>query len=285
PIFVDKNEDDFNINIDAFEKTLKENNQKKLKAAFITHIAGKSADMDAIYSLAKKYNIEIIDDASRAAGAVYKDQKIGSLDGSIVSCFQINPQFYKAVATAGFFVTNDEKINERAKLIRSHAITSKPSKDGSLDYIYDVTEIGQRYDLNGICAAYSISQFKKNSAFIKRRREIAQIYNKELENSPHITTPTPYKDHIYTQYIIKIDKNRDNFAKHLKDQGVNVSLHYIPIHLLSYYKQKYTYKVNKFPTALKVYQQILSLPIFGDMSDDEVYKVCEKIKFVAKNRD
>lgn len=284
PIFVDINENNFNINPKSFEKTIKENIHKKLKAAFITHVAGLSADMDSIYEIAKKYDLKIIDDASRAAGALYNGKIIGSFDESIISCFQINPQFYKAVATAGFFVTNDEDINKRAKLIRSHAITSNPSKDGSLDYIYDVTEIGQRYDLNGICAAYSKAQFEKNNNFIERRKEIAKIYDKELENCPHVTIPVSYKEHIYTQYIVKIDKNRDNFARGLKDQGINVSLHYIPLHLLSYYKQKYGYSVNKFPTALKVYQQVLSLPMFAAMSDDEVYKVCEKVNFVAKNR-
>lgn len=284
PIFADINEDDFNINPASFEKTIKENASKKLKAAFITHVGGLSADLNAIYEIAKKYGIMIIDDASRAVGALYNGRKIGSFKESIISCFQINPQFYKAVATAGFFVTNDEDINKRAKLIRNHAIISKPSKDGSLDYIYDITEIGQRYDLNSICAAYAKVQFEKNSNFIKRRREIAKIYDKELENCPHVKTPVAYKNHTYTQYIIKIDKNRDNFARHLKDQGINVSLHYIPLHLLSYYKQKYAYKVNKYPTALRVYQQVLSLPIFAAMSDEEVYKVCEKVKFVAKNR-
>ncbi|QKF64865.1 DegT/DnrJ/EryC1/StrS family aminotransferase [Campylobacter corcagiensis] len=284
PIFVDIDEDSFNINPASFEKAIKENSSKKLKAAFITHVAGVSADMDAIYEISQKYGIKIIDDASRAAGALYNGKKIGSFKESVISCFQINPQFYKAIATAGFFVTNDEEINSRAKLIRSHAITSNPSKDGSLDYIYDIKEIGQRYDLNSICAAFAKVQFEKNSNFIKRRQEIAKIYDKELENCPFVKTPIPYKNHIYTQYIIKIDKNRDNFAKNLKEQGINVSLHYIPLHLLTYYKQKYAHKVNRYPTALKVYQQVLSLPIFAAMSDEEVYKVCEKVKFVAKNR-
>lgn len=283
PIPVDINEDNFNINPEEFEKTLKKHNHKKLKAAFITHVAGVSADMDTIYNIANNYNIKIIDDASRAVGATYKDQKIGSIKKSYVSCFQINPQFEKVIATAGFFTTDDDELVEKAKLIRSHAIVSNKLSDGSLNYIYDVVDIGQRYDLNKICAAFSKAQFLKTGVFIERRRQIAKIYDTELANCPHITTPIKDKNHIYTHYIIKINRNRDFFAKKLKDLGVNVSLHYIPLHLLSYYKQKYNYKVNDFPIALKVYQQILSLPIFMDMSDEEVYFVCEKVKQVAKN--
>ncbi|NLK66276.1 MAG: DegT/DnrJ/EryC1/StrS aminotransferase family protein [Campylobacteraceae bacterium] len=283
PIPVDIDEHDFNIDPNKLEDALKKHNHKKLKAAFITHIAGVSAKMDEIYDIAKRYDIKIIDDASRAMGATYKNQKIGSHDDSFISCFQINPQFENTIATAGFFTTNDDETAHRAKLIRSHAIVSSKSKDGSLDYIYDVVDIGQRYNLSGICAAFAKSQFGKTADFIKRRKEIAKIYDKELADCPHVTIPAKNKDHIYTQYIVKIDRNRDNFAKKLKELGVSVSLHYIPLHLLTYYKQKYDFKVNDFPVALKTYQQVLSLPIYADLSDEEVYYVCEKVKQVAKN--
>ncbi|CZE47253.1 DegT/DnrJ/EryC1/StrS family aminotransferase [Campylobacter geochelonis] len=284
PIPVDINEDDFNINIDSFEATLKKNNHKKLKAAFISHVGGQSANMDEIYAIAKEYNIKIIDDASRAMGATYKGAKLGSIKDSFISCFQVNPQIDGFIATSGFFTTNDEEIASRAKLVRNHAlISNSSSKDGNLNYIYDVLEIGQKYDLSPLCAAFSRAQFAKTEQFIKRRKEIAAIYNKELSTCPHVTTPTASNEHIYTQYIIKIDKNRDNFARQLKEFGINVALHYIPIHLLTYYKQKYGFKVNDFPTSLRVYQQVLSLPIYADLKDEEVNYICDKVKFVAKN--
>lgn len=89
---------------------------------------------------------------------------------------------------------------------------------------------------------------------------------------------------MYSQYIIKIDKNRDNFAKELKERGIYTALHYIPMHLLSYYKQKYNLRVNDFPKALSNYQQILSLPIYCSLSDKDVLYICEQIKEIAKNR-
>lgn len=284
-ILVDINDDDFNINVGEFERVLKEHKHKKLKGAFITHVGGQSADMDEIYALANEAGIKIIDDASRAMGATYKGVKIGSMKNSYISCFQINPQAQDAISTAGFFTTNDDEIAKKAKLLRNHAIVLDGfDKDGNINYIYDVVEIGKKYDLNSINAAFAKAQLLKTPSFINRRKEIAKIYDDELANCPHVRIPVAKKDHIYSHYIIKIDKNRDDFARQLKFAGINVSLHYIPIYLLSYYKNKYGYKISDFPRALSVYQQILSLPIYAALSDDEVYYICNKIKEIAATR-
>lgn len=285
PVLVDIDENSFNMSIKGLERALKIHKNKKLKAAFISHTAGICPQMDEIYALAKEYEIKIIDDASRAMGAKYNGKKIGSIKDSLISCFQINPQAQDAVATAGFFVTNDERINERARLVRNNALTlSSIDKFGSLTYIYDITEVGQKYDLNSIAAAYALAQLKKTPNFIARRKQIAKMYHEALSDCPHISLPEYSDDYIYTQFIIKIDKNRDDFAKKLKECGIATALHYIPIYLLSYYKKKYNYKVNDFPNALKNYQQVLSLPIYADLSDDEVNYICEKIIKIARNR-
>lgn len=285
PIFVDINEDDFNINIESFQKVLKDKNNKKLRAAFITHVAGQSADMDKIYEIAKDADIKIIDNANKAIGLTYKDQKIGSLKDTFISCFQINPHTYNTIATSGFMITTDEEINDRAKLLRNNALISqKVDKFGNISYIYDVVDIGQKYNLNGIDAAFSLIQLQKNDTFIQKRKEIAKIYDEELKDIAAIKLPKVNKDHIYSQYIIKVNKNRDSFARELAEFGINSSLHYIPLHLLSYYKQKYGLKITDFPTALKVYGQILSLPIYAAMSEDDAHYVCDKIKQICKNR-
>lgn len=285
PIFVDINEDDFNINPEELERVLKTQNHKKLKAAFITHVGGQPAQMDEIYDIANRYDIKIIDDASRALGAKYNGKLIGSNPNSFISCFQINAKIQYAVATAGIMLTNDEKINERAKLIRSHALV-RDSLDnlGNLGYIYDIVDIGQKYDLNTICAAYALAQFEKTEMFNEKTAHIASIYDKELKDCPHIQIPVKKRDRIYNHYIIKIDKNRDDFARKLKEKGIQTGLNYVSIHLLSYYKNKYTLRVNDFPNALKIYQQVLSLPIYSSLSDEDVYYICDCIKSIAKNR-
>ncbi|MDR0467443.1 MAG: DegT/DnrJ/EryC1/StrS aminotransferase family protein [Campylobacteraceae bacterium] len=284
PIFVDIDVDDFNIDINKLEETLSKHKHKKLKGVFISNIAGQPSDYDAIYELAKKYDVKIVDDAMDALGATYNGKKIGTIKSDI-SCFRFSPQMKNSIAGGGLLVTNSDEINERARLLRNHAFVSEGwDKYGNLGYIYDVVDIGVKYDLNELNAAYDITKKKKNDSFIKRRKEIANIYNKELVNIPQIITPVQKREQVYTQYIIKVDKNRDGFARELKNRGIYTGLHFIPLHLLTYYKSKYSLKVNDFPNALKNYQQILSIPIYSALSDDEVYYVCEQIKAIAQER-
>ncbi|ATB69815.1 DegT/DnrJ/EryC1/StrS aminotransferase family protein [Sulfurospirillum diekertiae] len=284
PIFVDIDKDDFNIDIEQLESVLKNNKAKKLKGAFISHIAGQPAELSKIYELAKQYDIKIVEDATAALGATYKGQKIGALDADI-TVFRFNPQSNNSVSSAGIMTTKDPELSERARLLRNHALVGDGwDKFGNLGYVYDVVDIGLKYDLNELNAAFAIGQLEKNESFIERRLEIADIYNRELASCPHVSTPIKKRDHTYAQYIIKIDKNRDNFAKELKERGIYTGLHYIPLHLLSYYKHKYNLRVNDFPKALSNYQQILSLPIYSSLSDKDVLHICEQIKEIAKNR-
>jgi len=284
PIFVDIDKEDFNMDMVELEKVLEKSNHKKLKAIFITHVAGQVANLDKIYELANIYSVKVVEDASQALGATYKGKKIGTT-GSDITAFRFSPQMKNAIASGGVMATNDDQLMERAKLLRNHAIVSDGwDRYGNLGYVYDVVDIGLKYDLNELNAAYAVAQLKKNDNFIKRRLEIAAIYDKELKDCPHVSTPVKKSDHIYNEYIIKIDKNRDGFAKELSKNGIFTSLHFIPLHLLSYYKQKYSLRVNDFPNALTNYQQILSIPIYTGLTNKEVYYICEQIKEIAKTR-
>jgi len=284
PIFVDIDKEDFNMDMEELEKVLDKSNHKKLKAIFVSHIAGQIANLDKIYELANLYGVKVVEDATQAMGATYKGKKVGST-GSDITVFRFSPQMINAVASAGVMITNDEELMKRAKLLRTHAIVSDGwDRFGNLGYVYDVVDIGLKYDLNELNAAYSIAQLNKNDKFIKRRLEIAAIYDKELQNCPHVSTPVKKSDHTYSEYIIKVDKNRDGFAKKLKEAGIYTALHFIPLHLLSYYKHKYNLRVNDFPNALTNYQQILSLPIYAGLSNKDIYYICEQVKEIAKTR-
>jgi len=284
PIFVDIDKDDFNMDMGELEKVLEKSNHKKLKAIFVSHVAGQIANLDKIYELANIYSVRVVEDATQAMGASYKGKKIGTT-GSDITTFRFSPQTKNSIASAGMMSTDHEELMERAKLLRTHAIVSDGwDRFGNLGYVYDVVDIGLKYDLNELNAAYSIAQLKKNDRFIQRRLEIAAIYDKELKDCPHISTPIKKSDHVYNEYIIKVDKNRDSFAKELRENGIFTALHFIPIHLLSYYKHKYNLRVNDFPNALTNYQQILSLPIYTGLSNKDVYFICEKIKEIAKTR-
>ena len=282
PIFVDINIDDMNIDLNKFEKILSENKSKKLRGAIISFVSGQTTDLDKLYAIAQTYGIILIEDATNALGVTYKGKRVGSLEADM-TIFSTNPSNGKhAVSRDGVIVTNNEDIASRARLLRTHAITTTYDDHGNLDYIYDVIDIGHKYDMSELDAAFALSQLKKTDKFIKRRKEIAKIYEDKLAGLKHIATPSHKDEHIFTQYIVKVSRNRDVFAKALKEKGISTGLHYIPLHLLSYYKNKYNLKITTFGSALTSYQQILSLPMYPSLTDDDVNYVCDQIIEIAE---
>ena len=281
PVFIDIDENSYNINLDKLETYLEDNQSKKLKAVIITHVGGQCVDLERIYSMAKIYNVKIVEDACDALGATYNGQKIGST-GADITCFDFSSHLKKNICNGGMLVTNDDDIIERAKLLANHAIVRD---EESLEYIYDVVDIGNDYSLSQLNAAYIRAQIKDQDKNIQRQQAIAKMYSDALSGTPHITIPNmSNEEHPFSLYIIKIDKNRDSFAVELKNGSIETGLHYIPLHLLTYYKSKYSLRVNDFPVALRSYQQVLSLPIYASMDDKDVNFVIEKIKQIAKTR-
>jgi perosamine synthetase len=280
PIFIDIDAATFNIDLEKLEAYLSENKSKKLKAVIVSHIAGQSVDLDRLYEIARLYDVKIVEDASDALGATYKGQKIGST-GADITCFDFSPHLRPNVCNGGMLVSDDEEIIERAKLLRNHAMVID---DEGLGYIYDVIDIGSQYMISPLDAATILVQLEKQDANIERQQQIAERFNERLEGAPHIKLPIVEQDHAYSLYIIKVDKNRDSFARELSARGVECGLHYIPLHLLSYYKAKYSLRVNDFPVALRNYQQVLSIPNYASLSDDDVEEICDAILDVASTR-
>jgi len=281
PVFIDIEANTYNINLDLLEAYLEDNQSKKLKAVIVTHLAGVTVDLERLYSIAKIYNVKIVEDACEALGATYKGNKIGSTGGDI-TCFNFSAHLKKNVCSGGMLVTDNAQIMERARLLSNHAIERD---EDSLEYIYDVVDIGNDYSMSELSAAYIRAQILKQDANIARVQEIAKMFTKSLDGTQHIITPDmSNEEHPFSLYIIKVDKNRDSFALDLKKEGIETGLHYIPLHLLTYYKSKYLLKINNYPTALKSFQQVLSLPIYPNMEDKEVKYICDKIKQIAKTK-
>ncbi len=283
PVFIDINAEDFNIDLDALEKHLKEHNSRKLKAVIVTHMAGQATDLDRLYEIGKTYDIQVIEDATDAMGATYQGQPIGST-GADITIFSFNPHLKHEGAHGGIMVCEDEKIYERARLLQYHAMPQEEENESQLDYIYDVVDIGCEYTMSELDAAYCLGALENVTSATARCQEIAATYMKELDGVDHITMPKVIQDHAFNLFIIKIDKNRDSFARDLEERGIHTGLHYIPLHLISYYKAKYELRVNAYPVALQTYQQVLSLPIYEAMTDEDVAYVCETIKELAKER-
>lgn len=279
PIFVDAEDVSYSINLNKLETILSDNQSKKLKAVIVSHIAGHPIDLERLYNIAKIYNIRVIEDASEVLGGSYKGKKIGAT-GADITTFSFNPHLKGNICNGGMMITDDEDLLERAQLLRNHAMVTP---DENLAYVYDVVDIGSKYDMSQLDAAYILAQVSKQDAVVARQQEIAARYTKRLSGTPHIMLPEMVKDHAFSLYIIKVRKNRDSFARELLENGIETGLHYIPLHLLSYYKSKYSLRVNDFPVALRNFQQVLSIPIYADMSDAEVDYVCDTIISITKH--
>jgi len=281
PIFVDIESKNYNIDLDKLEKSLEKNQSKKLKAVIINHMAGDILDMERVYEMAKKYKVKVIEDARNAMGAEYQGKKIGNT-GADITVFSFAPHLCNSITNGGMLVTNIKKIYERATLLSFHGMKGKNCDDyGNVDYIYDVVTIGWKYDISQIHAAYCLAELEGLEEVILRRKEISDIYNKKLANIKHVKLPNFNEEHILSQYIIEIDKNRDHFVNQLKKENVKIGVHYMPLHLTEYYKSKYSMKVFDYSVALGVFQRVLSLPMYGSLTDEEVNRVCDAVIKVA----
>jgi len=281
PIFVDIESNNYNLDLQKLEEALKKNKSKKLKAIILNHMAGHVLDLDAVYAMAKEYNVKVIEDASNAMGATYKGKYIGNT-GADITVFSFAPHLCNSTVNGGMLITKDAHTHERAQLLGFHGMKNRHCDDfGSVNYIYDVVDIGWKYDLSQLEAAFCLAEFEALEKTLKRRKEIANKYNELLANVDHVKLPKIEEDDVVSQYIIEIDKNRDHFVNELKKEGVHISVHYMPLHLTEYYKQKYSMKVFDYSVALGCFQRVMSLPMYASLSNEEVNRVCDAVKKVA----
>jgi len=281
PIFVDIESKNYTLDLNKLERALKKNQSKKLKAIIVTHMPGVIIDLEAVYKLAKTYKVKVIEDASNVMGAKYKNRYIGNT-GADITVFSFAPHLCSSVVNGGMLVTNDKSIYKRAKLLGFHGMEKKScDRFGNVDYIYDVVDIGWKYDISQLNAAYCLADLEVLDKSIQRRREIAETYDRELKDLKHVKLPNRDSSDVAFMYIVEIDKNRDHFANELKKRGVNVNVHYMPLHLTNYYKSKYSMKVFDYSVALGCFQRVMSLPIYPSLTDKEVKRVCEAVKEVS----
>ncbi|HIP50545.1 MAG TPA: DegT/DnrJ/EryC1/StrS aminotransferase family protein [Campylobacterales bacterium] len=281
PIFIDIEAKNYNLDLVNLEAVLKKNKSKKLKAIILNHMAGNIVDLEAVYALASEYNVKVIEDASNAMGAKYNGNYIGNT-GADITVFSFAPHLCNSTVNGGILICKEEAVHKRAQLLAFHGMQNRHCDTfGSVNYIYDVVDIGWKYDLSQIEAAYCLAEFEALDATLVRRKEIASMYTKELSGVDHVSLPEISDDAVISQYIVEIDKNRDHFVGQLKKEEVNISVHYMPLHLTEYYKQKYSMKVFDYSVALGCFQRVMSLPMYASLTNDEVKRVCEAIKKVA----
>lgn len=276
PVFADIDPDTYNISPEEIEKNITE----KTKAIIPVHFTGQPCDMDRIHKIARKNNLFVIEDAAHATGAEYHGEKIGSL--SDMTIFSFHPVKHMTTCEGGMVTTDNEDLYKKIKAFRAYCITKEPElledkEDGP--WHYEMQGLGYNYRISDVLCALGISQLKKVDLFVKRRREIAARYNEEMRNFEHIILPYQAEGcnsswHLYT-ILIKNGKRREAYQR-LKEAGIGVDVHYLPVYKHPYY-QKHGYREVKCPNAESVYDQILSIPIFYKLTDKEQTYVIKQI--------
>ncbi|GLC32341.1 UDP-4-amino-4,6-dideoxy-N-acetyl-beta-L-altrosamine transaminase [Clostridium omnivorum] len=286
PVFVDIDPKTYNIDVSKIEEKI----TKNTKAIIPVDFTGQVADLDKINEIAEKYNLTVIEDAAHALGSEYKGNKVGTL--SHMTEFSFHPVKPITTAEGGMIVTNDEKLYQRLELFRTHGITRDKGliSHNEGPWYYEQIDLGYNYRITDVQCALGSSQMDKIDGFIKRRREIVGKYNiafKELND--FITTPyeAEFSNSGWHIYVIKLnlDKlkvSRKEIFEALQAENIGVNVHYLPVYLHPYYKNL-GYKRGICPEAEKLYSQIITLPLFPNMTDSDTNDVIEAVKKVIMN--
>jgi UDP-4-amino-4,6-dideoxy-N-acetyl-beta-L-altrosamine transaminase len=276
-----------NISIEKLEeKLIKAKKENKLpKVVIPVHMTGEPCDMQSIDRLRKEYNFKVIEDASHAIGAKHKGSNIGDCKYSDIVVFSFHPVKIITTAEGGMACTNSEKLFNKMNLLRSHGITRDPNMMNQKphgSWYYQQIEIGFNYRMTEIQAALGYSQMDRIDSFIKKRHEIASVYDSKLSNLP---LKLPYRDvnnfsslHLYVirLQIDNKDINHKFIFESLRDNGIGVNLHYIPVHYHPYY-MNLGFEKGMFPESEKYYDEAISIPLHPSLDDENIHKVITTI--------
>ena len=287
--FVDINYSTSNICVESLKKKLIVAKKKnKLPKILITvHFAGLPCDQKEIWNLSKKYKFKIIEDASHSLGSKNEKSKTGDCKWSDITVFSFHPVKIITTGEGGVLTTNNKYLYDKIKILTNSGITKNVNfykKKINKKWYYEQLDTSLNFRMCDINASLGLTQLKKISFFIKRRNEIAKIYNKHLNNL-NITLPkVPNKKlSSFHLYVIKINsKFRNKFFDYLINNGIDVNMHYIPLHTHPIYKKKF--KKNNFPNSLKHSITSISLPIFPSLSQKKQFKTINIIKKFFKQQ-
>jgi dTDP-4-amino-4,6-dideoxygalactose transaminase len=256
------------------------------RAIIPVHYAGLAADMPALLAVARRHGLKVVEDAAHALPTTVGGQLIGTLasDATVFS-FYAN----KTITTGegGMLVTRDAALAQRAKVMRLHGM-SRDAFDRFTakvpSWYYEIVAPGFKYNLTDIAASLGLHQLKKARAFQQRRAEIAARYEQAFAGLPLIPSPMPPAGelHAWHLYAIRLaddaDIGRDRMIEQLFEQGIGCSVHYIPLHLQPYWRDRYQLNAASFPHSQRAYERMLSLPIYTRMTDADVERVIGAVK-------
>ncbi|WP_420599264.1 UDP-4-amino-4,6-dideoxy-N-acetyl-beta-L-altrosamine transaminase [Neptuniibacter sp.] len=286
--FVDIDPRTYNLSPDELEAKLviAEREGKLPKILVVVHLSGQSCDMETINALSKRYGFKIIEDASHAIGGKYKDEYVGNCRYSDITVFSFHPVKIVTTAEGGMALTNDDDLAEKMNLHRSHGITRKPDlmthkPEGS--WYYQQIELGYNYRMTELQAALGISQMKRLDAYVTRRQDLANRYDVLLQGLP-VTSPWQHPDSYsaFHLYVIRLQSEKAKLTRcqlfeRLREQGIGVNIHYIPVHTQPYY-QKMGFKPESYPKSMDYYSEAISLPLHQSLTDAEQDQVIDTLR-------
>ena len=287
--FVDIDERTYNISTAALtEKLTTVRKQKGVlpKIVMPVHFAGQSCDMREIGRLAKEFGFSVIEDASHAIGGRYLDRPVGDCRYSSIAVFSFHPVKIVTTGEGGMAVTNDAELASRMRLLRSHGVTRDPGQmkgPPQGPWYYEQIELGYNYRMTDIQAALGTSQMQRINDYVRTRHAIAERYDRALADLPVVLPwQSPHTHSAYHLYPIRIDssktsRTREEVFARMRNGGIGVNVHYIPVHTQPYYRTL-GFKDKSFPVAEQYYKNVMSLPLFPGLDENRQTEVISVLR-------
>ena len=284
PVFADVFPDTLLIDPDSVKKRI----SSKTRAVVAVDYAGQSCDYDKLNEIVKQQGIPLVADSCHALGGSYKGRKTGNM--ADMTLFSFHPVKHITTGEGGMIVTPSASTAKKMRRFRNHGINSDHktrSENGS--WYYEMDELGFNYRLTDIQCALGISQLKKLPQWIEKRNQIAGIYDDFFEGIQGVTPlkKLDYCVHAYHLYVVLFDNNcikhtRAEVFSKLREMGIGVNVHYIPVHYHPFYKRKFGYSKGLCPQAEAAYEHMITLPLFPKMSQNDVERVCDSVREAVK---
>ena len=281
PVLVDCQSDTLNLDPDQIERAV----TSRTKAIIPVHLAGQPCDMDRILDVTSRYNLKVIEDAAHALPAGYQGKRVGTVGD--ITCFSFYATKTITTGEGGMATTENGDWANRMRMMSLHGISldawDRYTDKGS--WYYEIIRPGYKYNLTDIAAALGIEQLKRCDRFWEARRRIASHYHEAFADLPEIQVPAcmPNIQHAWHLYVIQLNTerlkiSRRDFIKALKSEKIGTSVHFIPLHLHPFYRDKFGYQPADFPQASAVFERIISLPIYPTMTEGDVRDVIVAVR-------
>jgi dTDP-4-amino-4,6-dideoxygalactose transaminase len=280
PVLVDCRNDSFHMDAEKIEQAI----TKHTRAIMPVHYAGYPCDLDTIMDIARSQGLKVIEDAAHSFPSSYKGRMIGTIGD--VTCFSFYATKTITTGEGGMVTTEDPDLATRIRLLSLHGISAdawnRYTATGT--WRYDIVEAGYKYNLTDLQAALGLAQLEKAELLRARRAAIARLYSTELATCDAFLPPPEPDDssHAWHLYVSRVNTDRlrigrDQVIEELKARGIGTSVHFIPLHLHSLYQNRFGYRAGQFPNAERHFANAISLPLFPDMTREDVDRVVEAL--------